>query len=112
MKPDRLLIATTTVSTPEQADTIAQTLLASRLAACVQIDGPITSHYVWQGRLEQSREWRLTIKSRTAVSTNLRQKVLDIHPFEVPQWTAVVCENVADGYWQWVQQSVPNDPPK
>lgn len=110
MNTDCLLIATTTVSTPEQADRIAQALLASRLAACIQVDGPLTSHYAWEGRPEEAKEWRLTIKSRTAVSTELRQRVLEIHPYEVPQWTAVVCENVADRYWQWVQESVPTDP--
>jgi periplasmic divalent cation tolerance protein len=110
MNTDHLLIATTTVSTPEQADAMARSLVASQLAACVQIDGPITSHYVWQGQAEVATEWRLTIKTRQSIARQLQQKALALHPYEVPQWTAVVADIVSPAYWDWVQQSVQSDP--
>jgi periplasmic divalent cation tolerance protein len=110
MNHDRLLIATTTVATREQADDLAQTLVAQRLAACVQIDGPITSHYIWNDQCEHATEWRLTIKTRLSIADKLQQRVLQSHPYDVPQWASVVCDGVASDYWDWVQQSVPADP--
>ncbi len=106
MNTDRLLIATTTVSTREHADAMARSLVASQLAACVQIDGPITSHSVWQGRTEEMIEWRLTIKSRQSIALQIRQKALAMHPYDVPQWAEVVADFVSPDYWDWVQQSV------
>jgi periplasmic divalent cation tolerance protein len=110
MNTDRLLIATTTVSTREQADQLARSLVASQFAACVQIDGPITSHYVWQGRHEVSIEWRLTIKSRQSIAPLLQEKVLAIHPYDVPQWAAVTADFVSPDYMDWVRHSVAGEP--
>jgi periplasmic divalent cation tolerance protein len=110
MNTDHLLIATTTVPTREQAEAIARSLVANQLAACVQIEGPITSHYVWQGQTEEATEWRLTIKTRQSIAMQLQQQVLAMHPYDVPQWTAVVADFVSPGYWDWVQQSVQGAP--
>ncbi|HBJ35890.1 MAG TPA: divalent-cation tolerance protein CutA [Planctomycetaceae bacterium] len=106
MNTDHLLIATTTVSSREQADTMARSLVASQLAACVQIDGPITSHYVWQGQAEETTEWRLTIKTRKSIALHLQQKVFAMHPYDIPQWVAIVADLVSTDYGAWVQQSV------
>jgi periplasmic divalent cation tolerance protein len=110
MDTDRLLIAMTTVATRVQADAIARSLVVNRLAACVQIDGPITSHYVWQGQAEETTEWRLIIKSRQSIATQLQQEVLAMHPYDVPQWATVTADFVSPDYWQWVQQSVNSEP--
>jgi len=106
MKPDRLLIATTTVSSRELADAIAQSLIDDRIAACVQIEGPITSCYRWEGKVETATEWRLTIKSIESVAARLHEKVLAVHPYEVPQWIVVAADSVSPDYGQWVQRSV------
>lgn len=110
MNTDRLLIATTTVSTRQQADTLARSLVACQLVACVQIDGPITSHYVWQGQAEETTEWRLTIKSRESIAAKLQREVLAMHPYDEPQWVAVIADFVSSGYRDWVLQAVQSDP--
>jgi periplasmic divalent cation tolerance protein len=110
METDRLLIATTTVSSREQADAMARALISSQLAACVQVDGPITSHYVWLGQHEETNEWRLTIKSRQSIAVQLQEKALSIHPYDVPQWVSVLADIVSPGYFEWVKQSIPCDP--
>lgn len=106
MNPDRLLIATTTVSSRELANAIARSLVDDRIAACVQIDGPIISCYRWEGTVETATEWRLTIKSIESVAAKLHQKVLALHPYQVPQWIVVAADSVSPDYRQWVQQSV------
>ncbi len=53
----------TTVSSEEDAKRIADDLLDRRLAACVQVVGPIASRYRWQGALEQAQEWQCLVKT-------------------------------------------------
>ena len=59
-----LLLCLSTVASLEDADRLAAILLEESLAACVQIDGPIRSHYRWQGQTHCDQEYRLMIKSR------------------------------------------------
>ncbi len=54
----------TTIDTREGAQKIADTLVSKRLAACVQISGPISSTYWWDGKMEQAQEWVCTAKTR------------------------------------------------
>ena len=59
---DIIQVATTT-GNREDAQRIAAELVDKRLAACVQLGGPITSFYHWEGKLETSQEWMLTVKT-------------------------------------------------
>jgi periplasmic divalent cation tolerance protein len=63
MRVEALQVVTTT-SERKDAETLADAVLESRLAACVQISGPIDSRYWWNGRIEKANEWLLTIKTR------------------------------------------------
>ena len=60
---DYVQVATTT-ERREDAERIARALVEARLAACVQVLGPITSVYRWKGSIETSQEWLCTAKSR------------------------------------------------
>ena len=55
---------TTTTETMEQAEKIARHLVETKLAACVQITGPIKSIYRWKGKVETTDEWLCLIKTR------------------------------------------------
>ena len=63
MRVEAIQVATTT-SEKKDAEALAQAVLESRLAACVQIGGPIDSRYWWNGRIETASEWLVTIKTR------------------------------------------------
>lgn len=96
------------VTTPnvEVAQTIAGRLLADRLAACVQIAGPIESRYWWQGKLETSQEWQCTIKSRLDLYSRLEAAIRGSHPYEVPE---ILATRVAAGhadYLAWLQHEL------
>lgn len=106
MSNPTLVIATTTVSNEEQARRLAGEILTRRCAACVQIDGPISSHYVWQGSLQQEIEWRLTIKTTAERQADLGRFVHDRHPYEVPQWLVSVVAEASAAYAEWVAESV------
>lgn len=97
-------IALTTVSTRKQADDLARRMVQTAAAACVQIDGPITSVYRYDG-LQQESEYRLTIKSHHDAIGRLRQLVEQHHPYEEPQWIELDATTVASGYHDWVVRS-------
>ncbi len=95
----------TTFETKEQARDFAKTILDLRLAACVQINGPIESHYRWKGSLETASEWRCLIKTHTTCTPDLRA-CLAGHPYDVPEW--IVCP-IIDGtpeYLDWMRSVI------
>src|SRR5690606_21914986 len=96
-----MLIGWTTVETAEQARALATGLIESRLAACVQIDGPITSVYRWDGAIESTPEYRVTVKFLVDRSFALETWLHNHHPYATPQWIVVRAEHVAEKYLSW-----------
>lgn len=103
-----MMIGWTTVETHEQADALALGLLSQSLVACVQIDGPIKSRYVWKGKLEQTAEFRLCLKFLAEREQEVGKWVLNHHPYETPEWITVRAENVSEKYLSWVKASSSN----
>jgi periplasmic divalent cation tolerance protein len=98
-----MLIAWTTVATRADADRIAADVIARNLAACVQIDGPIVSHYRWEGKVAREEEFRLSFKVLERHATALEQHVLAIHPYATPEWITVRAERVGEKYLSWAE---------
>ena len=100
----------TTVETPEDARRIAQALVESRLASCVQVRGPITSTYRWQGKIETAEEWQCVAKTRRDLYDRVEEAIAALHPYEVPEILAlpIVAESAA--YRQWLDAET-SDPP-
>ncbi|MGH7134954.1 MAG: divalent-cation tolerance protein CutA, partial [Pirellulales bacterium] len=82
----------TTVPSKLAAQTIADTLLREKLAACVQTIGPIESRYWWQGNLETAEEWQCVAKSRLGLFARLTEAIRRVHPYEVPEILATSIE--------------------
>jgi periplasmic divalent cation tolerance protein len=80
---------------------MARALVEERLAACVQIDGPILSTYSWQGNIEQSTEFRLTVKTCRSKLEALLVSINKLHPYETPEvlWFEV---SASEGYTKWL----------
>ena len=97
-----LLLCLSTVASAQDADRLAALLLQDSLAACVQIDGPIRSHYRWQGQTHCDDEYRLMIKSSFSVWDALKAKLIQSHPYEEPQIVMIPIADAADGYRDWV----------
>lgn len=94
---------TTTTEKREDADRIAQSLVDARLAACVQIDGPITSTYRWNGRIETSGEWRCVVKTRGDLFEQVDRAIRELHPYDVPQVLAVPVLVGSRAYLDWLE---------
>ncbi len=98
-----MLIGWTTTETPEQARELATGLIDRRLAACVQIDGPITSIYRWEGRTETATEYRVTVKFLGNRHLEVETYLHNHHPYTIPQWIVMRAEHVAEKYLSWAQ---------
>ena len=96
-----MLLAWTTVALRPDADMLAKTVIERSLAACVQIDGPVTSYYRWNGQLEQAEEFRLCFKLLPAQAAALEKHVLAHHPYETPEWLLVPARRVSEKYLSW-----------
>lgn len=95
-----------TINDKEKAKEIAETLLDKKLAACVQINGPVTSLYKWQGSLVEDQEWLLAVKSSSAHYPELEERVRQIHVYEVPEILAVSIEDGNKDYFNWMQKEL------
>jgi periplasmic divalent cation tolerance protein len=94
-----------TVADRSTADAIAGELLERRLVACVQVVGPVTSRYRWQGALETSEEWLCLAKTTAARADDVVAAVRALHPYDVPEVLASPVTGLAD-YLAWIDDSV------
>ncbi len=101
-----LIVVITTTSNKENAEKIAQTLLAQKLAGCVQIIGPISSYYYWENELCQDEEWICLIKSSQNHYPTLENIIQEIHPYEVPEIISLPIEEGSEGYLSWLNQQL------
>jgi periplasmic divalent cation tolerance protein len=100
--PDRYLMAMTTTDAREHADRLARSLVEERLAACVQVLGPIASTYRWQGQVETAEEWLCLIKTTTHRFNALAAHVDANHGYDTPELTAVPISDGSPRYLAWV----------
>ena len=94
---------TTTVATQADAERIAAALVEERLAACVQVAGPIISTYRWQGAAERATEWYCHCKAPVDKQGALMDRIKALHPYEVPEIVAVRADAVGAEYLAWMQ---------
>ena len=105
-----MFIAWTTVATRADADRLAADVVQLQLAACVQIEGPIVSHYRWEGKIERSEEFRLSFKCLPAHLESLEQRILATHPYVTPEWLVVRAERVGEKYLSWAEANSSTPP--
>lgn len=99
-----IIVVTTTTSRKDEAETLAAELVSRRLAGCVQIVGPITSAFHWQGKVEHSEEWLCQIKSRRDKYAELEAVLKQLHPYDVPEIIALPVAAGLPAYLEWVGQ--------
>jgi len=95
-------------TTPDQqsAESIAKQLVTERLAACVNIVPSITSIYQWNGNLEKSQEILLIAKSRTEMFDSVKNAILALHPYELPEIIGIPLQNGHANYLAWIDANI------
>ena len=110
MKQTRLIL--TNVPAGEVAAAIANALVNEHLAACVNILPGISSVYRWQGKLENSAEELLLIKTKAALVPTVFERVKAMHPYDVPELIEIIPESVENSYLQWLlKETLPAQKP-
>ena len=72
---------TTTLDAEGKAQEMARMLVEKRLAACVQVAGPIQSAFRWKNVIETAREWLLIIKTRKELYGKVESAIREMHPY-------------------------------
>lgn len=100
------IVVLTTTGTHAEAEKIAQVLIENELAACVQILPPMISVYRWQGKVEQSQEVLLFIKTTQELFADVSAAIKLHHSYETPEIIALTIVSGTDDYLAWLLASV------
>lgn len=96
----------TAAGSEEEAARISSALVERRLAACVQVLGPVTSQYRWQGAVETAREWLCLAKTEAGRYTEVEALIRELHSYEEPEIVATPIVAGSAGYLDWVSASL------
>jgi periplasmic divalent cation tolerance protein len=99
----------TTVDNEDAAEMLARGMLEARLAACVQIVGPIRSLYWWQGSIDDAREWQLVIKTTSERLSELEAHIKANHSYATPEVTVTEISGGSREYLDWISAETRTD---
>jgi len=103
------LVILTNVPDDETAKAISTRLVAQQLAACVNILPQVRSIYRWQGKVEESTEVTLLIKSTSSRYAEVEMAIKAYHPYEVPEIIALPIMHGLPAYLNWVVSETKKD---
>ena len=100
--PTDALVVLVTTPTPERAAEIARAVVEERLAACGNVVPGLRSIYRWEGKLQDEGEALLVLKTTRARFEALKERVLALHPYQVPEVIALPVEAGSAPYLAWI----------
>jgi periplasmic divalent cation tolerance protein len=101
-EPQGALVVLVTAPTPERAAELARALVEERLAACGNVVPGLRSIYRWEGKIEDEPEVLLVLKTTRDRFDALRERVLALHPYQVPEVLALPVEAGSARYLAWL----------
>ncbi len=105
-----LAIVRTTTASCAEAEQIGTAVVHGRLAACVQITGPIRSIYRWKGTVESSDEWICDCKTVPELADTLMERIKTLHSYEVPEIIVLPVMRGHAAYLTWLRGEVDDRP--
>lgn len=97
------LLIMTTMPDRASAMSLAQMLVDERIAACVNVLSDCTSVYRWQGKSETAMEVPVLIKTTDENYSQLEQRIMSVHPYELPELIAVPISGGLPAYLKWIE---------
>jgi periplasmic divalent cation tolerance protein len=94
-----------TMPNADTARSIGRTLVQERLAACVNVVPGVVSIYSWKGALQEEEEVLCLIKTSPQRFDRLRARVVELHPYDVPEVMAFAVDDGSREYLDWVQST-------
>ncbi|BDG08289.1 divalent-cation tolerance protein CutA [Anaeromyxobacter paludicola] len=95
-----------TAPTADKAAELARTLVEERLAACGNVLPGVRSIYRWEGKVADEPEVLLVLKTSRELFPRLRDRVLALHPYQVPEVIALRVEGGSAAYLRWIEESL------
>lgn len=108
--PAEVRVVLTTAPSEEVAERLARTVVEERLAACANLVPRVSSIFRWDGEVRRETEVLIVLKTVSTSQEALRKRLVDLHPYDVPE---VLELEVASGhapYLVWVRDEVESAP--
>ncbi len=106
---ETLQVALSTAPDHATALAVARSLVSERLAACVNLVPRITSVYRWEGAVEEDEEVLLVVKTRADRAERLCARIVELHPYDVPEVILLPVAGGAEAYLDWVRAESQED---
>ncbi|RME93477.1 MAG: divalent-cation tolerance protein CutA [Candidatus Hydrogenedentota bacterium] len=100
------VLVTTTVPSIEEATKLSSGLVQEKLAACVNIVGPIQSFYYWDGKIVEDKEYKLFIKTLDNKWDEIKKYIKQHHSYTVPEISKINIEQMDEAYLKWLMEYV------
>ena len=96
------ILVLTTLPTADAAVEVAKALIGEKLAACANILPALRSIYRWEGKVQDENEVLVLLKSRQGQYERLKTRILELHPYDVPEILAIPIERGHRPYLDWI----------
>ncbi|HET7575839.1 MAG TPA: divalent-cation tolerance protein CutA [Sphingomicrobium sp.] len=93
----------------EEAERIGRNMVEERLAACVNILGPVRSIYRWKGKIESADEVAAIFKTHHWRTDALIERIAALHSYEAPCIVSTSIDKILGSYADWVEDAVVRD---
>lgn len=98
----KICLLYTSFANIQDAREITNQLISERLAGCVNLLGGMESTYLWQGKLEHSQEIAALIKTTGSLAPQLKTRLNELHPYEVPCIIEIAAGDTNPAYLSWL----------
>lgn len=102
---DQKYVTILVTAPPDKVADIGRTLVQEKLVACANIISGVRSIYAWDGDISDDNESLMILKTRTSMLEAVRQRVIQIHPYDVPEIIALPIIAGHGPYLQWIADS-------
>lgn len=92
-----------TMPDAERATALARALVSEGLAACVNVVPGVRSIYRWEGKIQEDDEVLCLIKTRPAIFDRVRRRILELHPYDVPEILGFTVDEGSPAYLDWLR---------
>ena len=99
-----ITIVKTTCKDKKEAENISKSLIKDKLAACVQMQ-KIKSLYFWNNKLCEDKEILLSIKTKKSLFSQVKDRILELHSYEVPQIIELEITNISENYKKFIEKN-------
>lgn len=101
-----MILVVTTFSTQDEAVILGKNLIEAKLVACVQISQPFLSIYKWEGKLEQSTEVSVQLKTIRTHWNAIVKRIQETHPYETPELISIPINGISETYKAWMLETL------